>query len=60
MPLLDAHHAPAPQRRTAAARAQLRDLRVQNVEGVNALYYLRYDEFSEAVSEAIESRSRRV
>lgn len=46
MPLLDAHHAPAPQRRTAAARAQLRELRVQNVEGVNAQYYLCYDEFS--------------
>lgn len=39
-------HAPRPQRRTSPERAQLRDLRIQNVEGLDWPYYLRYDEFS--------------
>lgn len=37
---------PAPQRRTSPQRAQLRDLRIEDVEGIDACYYFRYDEFS--------------
>lgn len=39
---------PSPQRRTSPQRAQQRDLQIrnQNVEGVDASYYFRYEEFS--------------
>ncbi|HVR48140.1 MAG TPA: helix-turn-helix transcriptional regulator [Pseudorhodoferax sp.] len=38
--------APLPRRRHSPARAQRRDMRIQDVEGLDAPYYLNYEEFS--------------